>query len=300
MKDPEILFHHRFPTSTENVQNACHPFSTKSYFGDTQFVMIHNGWLENGYELATEHEALGITYVSRQKDERFNDSEALMYDLALVLTGQKDEVDAEGPVAFVMVERYKGEPIKLHFARNAGKPLNMQLTEAGLSLSSEGPGTPIKPDTLHSFDYVSGEIDQSPFAMSEGAFGRRTYHPRTFRDDIEEAAIVNDPIHYAKAPADDEHYATAGELLATWGNYTDAISQAEGRKRRAEHKLVVLGDEMEEAMDAGTASALLDAQMEQIRIVGHYEQVLDLLKKWLVAGEGLEPARGVGVSSYSH
>src|SRR4051812_11361997 len=34
-----ILFHHRLPTSTDNVKNACHPFSTKDVFR-TNYVLV--------------------------------------------------------------------------------------------------------------------------------------------------------------------------------------------------------------------------------------------------------------------
>src|SRR5258708_5853048 len=38
-----LLMHHRFPTSTINVKRAAHPFSTKKYLGDTQYILVHNG-----------------------------------------------------------------------------------------------------------------------------------------------------------------------------------------------------------------------------------------------------------------
>ena len=38
----QILFHHRWPTSTDNVKNACHPFSTGDHF-KTNYVLVHTG-----------------------------------------------------------------------------------------------------------------------------------------------------------------------------------------------------------------------------------------------------------------
>src|SRR4051812_8277768 len=77
-KASEVLFHHRFPTSTMNVRSSCHPFSTKANSDKFkhQYVLVHNGVLQNDDELKKAHEKLGIKYVSEQPDGRFNDSEA--------------------------------------------------------------------------------------------------------------------------------------------------------------------------------------------------------------------------------
>lgn len=122
-----VLFHHRFPTSTDNTKNACHPFSTKDYF-DTNYVLVHNGWISNAYELATAHEKLGIEYHSVQDDGRFNDSEALLWDVALYLEGKQDSLKARGPIAFICIATPSdGRKSKhLFFGRNTN-PLNMLL-----------------------------------------------------------------------------------------------------------------------------------------------------------------------------
>src|SRR5882757_7620379 len=51
----EVLYHHRNPTSTQNVENACHPFSTGDFFSK-RYVLIHNGVLHNSLLLKTQHE----------------------------------------------------------------------------------------------------------------------------------------------------------------------------------------------------------------------------------------------------
>jgi hypothetical protein len=165
--DSEILFHHRFPTSTANVKNACHPFSTGMFFGDREFVMVHNGWLTNQHLLKFEHGKLGIDYASTQPDGRFNDSEALLYDLALTITGRQTESKAKGAVAFIMIERVAGEPVRLHFGRNSS-PLNLKRSEHGLGLSSEGAGEPITPQTHYTYDYATNQITQEPMKLMSG------------------------------------------------------------------------------------------------------------------------------------
>lgn len=154
----EILFHHRFPTSTDNVKNACHPFSTGKYF-DKCYVLVHNGWITNAYELKAAHEKLGIVYHSNQPNGyEFNDSEALLWDVALYLEGEQTELKAQGAIAFIVMEI--GKPNKLHFGRNSS-PLNLAFDEqVCLMLSSEGKGKSIDPHQLYTYDYKKHAIEQ--------------------------------------------------------------------------------------------------------------------------------------------
>lgn len=166
-KSSDILFHHRYPTSTDNVKNACHPFSTRDFF-DKKYVLVHNGWLTNAWELKTEHEKLGIQYASVQPDGRFNDSEALLWDVSLYLEGKQDTLKAEGAIAFICIERSDTSNM-LYFGRNSS-PLNMSLDNRTLMLSSEGEGTPIERDTLYTYDYASGSVYEKPLEIKEYSY----------------------------------------------------------------------------------------------------------------------------------
>jgi len=160
-----IMFHHRWPTSTDNVKNACHPFSTKDHF-DTNYVLIHNGHIQNSKELRVEHEALGITYNSVQPDDGFNDSEALLWDVALTLEGKQDELKAYGNIAFIVLAmpRDKRKSTVLHFARNV-QPLNMQLDETMILLASELDGEEIDSHKLYSYNYKSNKLTTKDFEV---------------------------------------------------------------------------------------------------------------------------------------
>lgn len=154
----EVLFHHRFSTSTADVPNACHPFSTKDFFKNN-YVGVHNGVISNDNELEKQHLELGIEYVSRQKNGQFNDSEALIYDIARYLEGEVDELTAQGSIAFIVIKRNKdGKPTTLFFGRNSGNPLKIKKTKHSLTLSSQGEGKDVDPNKLYSYDYETGEI----------------------------------------------------------------------------------------------------------------------------------------------
>lgn len=159
-----ILFHHRNPTSTINVKRAAHPFSTKDYFGDTQYVMVHNGHVSNSEELFVNHQELGMEYYSMLNDLTFNDSESLLWDLALTLEGKQPSLKATGGIAFICLKLVKGEIEKMYFGRNTS-PLNMMRTKEGIKLSSEGEGEEIEPNTLYTYNYALNRLTHKPFII---------------------------------------------------------------------------------------------------------------------------------------
>lgn len=165
------MFHHRFPTSTDNVKNACHPFSTRDFF-PTNYVLVHNGHIANASSLKTEHEKLGIVYYSTQPDGSFNDSEALLWDVALYLEGKQDELKAYGGIAFICLgmPNDKRKSTRLYFGRNSN-PINMVLNDAMIMLSSEGEGIETTPNTLYTYNYRSHKLHYVPLKINSFALG---------------------------------------------------------------------------------------------------------------------------------
>lgn len=159
-----ILFHHRFPTSTINVKRAAHPFTTKDFFGDTQYITVHNGVIYNKHTLKAKHDKLGITYQSLLHDGTYNDSEALAWELALTFEGRQEQIEAEGDIAFITLKIVDGVLERMLFARNV-RPLNMFREKGGLALSSEGAGDPIEPQVLYNWNYAARRLTKKLFAV---------------------------------------------------------------------------------------------------------------------------------------
>jgi predicted glutamine amidotransferase len=170
-----LLMHHRFPTSTINVKRAAHPFSTKDYFGDTQYILVHNGGIRNAFELYEEHEKLGIEYYSVLQDYTFNDSEALLWDFALTIEGKQEKLKSKGGIAFICLKLVKGKLERMYFGRNYN-PLNMLRTKQGISLASEGEGTPIEPHTLYNWNYKAKRLTKREFSIDKWE-STYTYNP---------------------------------------------------------------------------------------------------------------------------
>lgn len=159
-----VMFHHRNPTSTVNVRQAAHPFTTGKYFGDTEYILIHNGYITNDLEMFTEHQELGIEYQSFLKDLSFNDSEALLWDFALYMEGWQDQMYAEGVMALICMKLVKGKVEKLYFDRNTN-PLYMERTKDGLSLSSEGDGDLTEEGMLYTWNYDLKRLTKRPLEL---------------------------------------------------------------------------------------------------------------------------------------
>lgn len=177
-KSEEIMFHHRLPTSTLNVRNSCHPFSTKDYFKNN-YVLIHNGIIWNDEELLKKHHNFGIEYVSEEPDGSFNDSEALLYEVAMFIEGWQDKIEAQGSMAFIVAKRNKkGEPLGIYFGRNYGNPLKLKHTAFSLTLSSEGKGVDVEAHKLHYYDYKTDKITSQEciFPSSSYAYNGDNYY----------------------------------------------------------------------------------------------------------------------------
>jgi glucosamine 6-phosphate synthetase-like amidotransferase/phosphosugar isomerase protein len=142
VKATEMLFHHRFPTSTANVFNACHPF--RVVIDGKDYIVVHNGYLSNEHELKIKHEKQGYKYSSVQPDGRFNDSEALAYDLALYLSGKQRKLYSQGAIAFIVYTQDA-----LYFGRNTDSPLQYHINDKFITIRSEGKGNTAIPNTLY-------------------------------------------------------------------------------------------------------------------------------------------------------
>lgn len=170
----EILFHHRFPTSTDNVINACHPFDTGNTYKN-RYIVVHNGVIFNDDKLYEKHFKQGITYTSMQPDGSYNDSEALAHDIAQYIEGKVKKLTAEGSIAFIAIQMtHDGKRKAMYFGRNSGSPLKMLFDSNTFELSSEGNGVNIDTDTLYCMDYKTGKVNSAKLKIPEYTYSYGT------------------------------------------------------------------------------------------------------------------------------
>lgn len=166
------LFHHRWPTSTDNVRRSCHPFSTKDFF-KTNYILVHNGCITNDDELQKAHYRLGIKYISMEENGKFNDSEALLWDVALYLEGKQDGLKARGSIAFICYANT--DKPKLYFGRNS-YPLILRRNKKSVSLASEGEGENIDSNHLYTYNYTTNRLSKKQLTIPEYIYSATTFN----------------------------------------------------------------------------------------------------------------------------
>lgn len=158
---PEIWFHHRYPTSTPNVEEAAHPILIENDLLAHQYFVLHNGVIKNTKELREGHYKLGIKYnteimrgftaLSTKKhytsELAWNDSESLAVETALAMDGLKKTIDTEGAAAVVGIQTKGRQVINRFFYRNDHHPLKFHEDKVMVTVTTLGAGEDL-PTTL--------------------------------------------------------------------------------------------------------------------------------------------------------
>lgn len=151
--DPVIIFHHRFPTSTENTRDQTHPMEVSHSELKYDYLIVHNGVISNSHELFKRHtEELGYAYRTYQHENtskstygyayhysKFNDSESLAIEIARFLEKKEETINTRGSAAFMGLKLKKGtkRAVSVFWGSNGGNPLDFMETKDGLLLASE-------------------------------------------------------------------------------------------------------------------------------------------------------------------
>lgn len=228
-KAPEIMFHHRWPTSTPNYTEMTHPIRVSHELLQYDYYVVHNGIIQNDAELKREHEKLGFKYTTELQKifnipssgrsilwplASFNDSEALAIELALMFDGYQDHTEIDGSIAFVayQVDKNTAQTKNIFFGRNSN-PLVMLHNKDMFILSSEGSGKDVDPYTIYALN-ADSVVSPTPFTLpaykDKYAFhyypssSKQTAHAAPgWNDDDDDDDIPPDPL---TDMTDDEYY----------------------------------------------------------------------------------------------
>lgn len=224
----EIMFHHRFPTSTPNFEEAAHPIFVSNPLLRYDYYVVHNGVITNDDELKEKHDALGYKYTTEVKQQwvgkkgvisetvKYNDSEALAIEIARDLDGEKKGLTAcKGSIAFICMQVLKGknEVVKTYFGRNTSNPLKYNLVDgAYLLVSSTGEGKDCFPDYLYELDYETQTVESKYYCIGSGyshIAGYGTKWPKDWdkdEDDYTPALLPGATVSKEEEEADDKYY----------------------------------------------------------------------------------------------
>lgn len=175
----DIMFHHRYPTSTPNFAPASHPIKVSHKSLKYDYFMVHNGVIWNDKALKAEHEKLGFKYNTEIEkvyqcqgkvlsiEKCFNDSEALAIALAISIDQEGKGIDAIGSIAFVMyqVKKNSTKVVRQFYGRNYGSPLLVEHAKDFTAITSAGSGTVVPTNILFWHDYETGRDDMREFIV---------------------------------------------------------------------------------------------------------------------------------------
>lgn len=185
-KADEIMFHHRFPTSTPNFIEATHPIKVSHKSLRYDYYLMHNGiisnddvlrkaHLEQGFDYTTEIKKKWITKGKTYFEHMWNDSEALAIDFCLAIE-RGHNMASKGSIAMVAIQfDKKTRRIEaLYFGRNQGNPLKVESSKDLFCLSSES-GTGIGTDVLYRIDYHTGTETEIPMKIGKYEYSYSQY-----------------------------------------------------------------------------------------------------------------------------
>lgn len=170
-KSPFIMFHHRYPTSTINVDECCHPIKVSHEELDYDYFVQHNGVIRNDTELKKEHDKLGYIYSTELEREeethyvakknggkyvtktklanQFNDSESFAIELARCIDGMSRKINCVGTIAFHCIKTTKdGKFVGFYYGHNTGNPLCVSEDKHTVMIKSVG-GSPLPTDIMY-------------------------------------------------------------------------------------------------------------------------------------------------------
>lgn len=175
-KEPFIFFHHRQPSSSDNKISQTHPLVIDHPQFSCLYAVIHNGVIHNADELYDRHVEAGYkyqtVYTTPANLKKFNDSEALAFELASYLEGKQRHIEAIGSAAFVclQIDRQTGKISHCFFGRNSN-PLKLSVSQHKIILASEGKGNDVDPDQLYKLKWGDWKITKSKLAIASYSSG---------------------------------------------------------------------------------------------------------------------------------
>lgn len=165
-----ILAHHRYPTSSPNKTGQTHPILVSNDILKYNYLIVHNGIIHNSEERKKVHESLNIPYTTQivvNAITKFNDSESLAIDLALLFEKKIEKIESRGSAAFagIQIDKKTQKPVTMFFGRNDGNPLHYSRNQKTILLSSEGVGEETIPDTMTMIDLTDPKLKQKTIKL---------------------------------------------------------------------------------------------------------------------------------------
>lgn len=199
----EMLFHHRYPTSTPNFAHCAHPIKVSHQSLKYDYYVVHNGIIWNDDDLKVIHDEHGYVYSTEVKNEwtnqskvirsvvKWNDSESFAIELARDLDNLKFGIShVRGSIAFIalQVEKKTRQTINLFFGRNHQSPLVVDLVDDEyLAITSLGKGDDVKAHELYELNLQTLKLTSKTYIVGTTyEWSKSTYR---YEDDVRPSSM---------------------------------------------------------------------------------------------------------------
>lgn len=149
------VFHHRYPTSTQNTLDQTHPILVSHDSLKRDYLIVHNGVIQNDKAVKELHDKAGFAYTTLLSDGSFNDSETCAIEFARAIEKPTRTIRTRGgqAMAALAIEKKTGKVHALHLIRHKN-PLIVDVdnTSGYVEFASElRSGAELPEDVLHTF-----------------------------------------------------------------------------------------------------------------------------------------------------
>lgn len=317
-EDPvtKMIVHHRTPTSTDNLMAQTHPIWVNNGSLAYDYLIVHNGIIQNDDELKKIHEALGFAYNTEMKNSnkvtKFNDSEALAIELARYIEKQSSIMDLKGSAAFIaiQIEKKTQKVDKMYFGRTGYSPLKMAKTRGKLFLSSEGQGADITEDILYSckLDEIMALTKQRLVVAKKDETDFVNVGRKCTEKECNKLSYTKNGVCWAHDPENDYHGNDYPGETRTWpvstnkastavlknSSYEDDENNIEPIKKENETQELLPGPK-----DIGICETVEEEQFQESMEI-YREEIDALADEFLVALCESEDPQGIDTASYAY
>lgn len=250
----EILFHHRYPTSTPNVPESAHPIPVSHKELAHNYYVVHNGVIRDEEKLKEAHEKLGYRYSTEIKTQYrtkkghvytsetvFNDSEALAIELARTIEGLQSECMAKGAIAYIayQVDKHSDKVVAVYFGTNGGNPLRLQRSKEYIAIASEGAGIEVEDNKSYRLDAITNEIVEVPIKL-------QPFYSPSAMGYTRSGSTANTTTHHGHTSGMQEWRESQGYLSDGYGGY---LFDDKPRYDTEAQGILLLESEMEELQE---------------------------------------------------
>lgn len=189
-KAPMVFMHHRMPTSTKNTLQQTHPIEVSHPKAVFNYLVIHNGIINNSKEIHEKHIKEGFEYTTLTEPEtqwghKFNDSEAIAIDFVRFIEFDKKPLSMGSVAAIILqIDKKTNKLQNIFFYRKTNAALNLSINRNIIRIASIGKGNEVKENLLYKVNIKDYSITKTEFILPEYKYTPETPHKHNYTNSL--------------------------------------------------------------------------------------------------------------------